>query len=445
MELSGNSFSSQKAFRELGDNSLSDSYAAFISSASGVPPISGVLSDMTPKVNMTANILEHSDSLISWPNQIGMDGALYLDLFLGTTLDDGELYDWSEPRDLETDLTTGSLVAHTYTEAILQQAALSPWHEQIIAIAEKFEQIGLIIRSYEKAVQLTDGRPEWLVSNLGYRFWLAKIWAYKLGCEETALKLWNSIEKFCERVYKTPSNDNGNLRLLHTLTLDELSCREKITNARAAIRQIVANTSPSHFPSISLFHVTRKLIFLGKGMEYQKEPEFLVREVYLRGVRSCLAFTDDKSPRAFLTCLGNALLALGEYNDARHALRLGDRVRWSLGGAIEAIYVIDTFCDKCRANVRSSTEYIQAFRFKCITCADMDLCENCFAAREQGIISADIRHCNAEQAFMKIPCPNEDSEESAIGWGATADNNLRLWLDGLRAKFQDDYFSDTLI
>jgi len=190
-------------------------------------------------------------------------------------------------------------------------------------------------------------------------------------------------------------------------------------------------------PKIGLFRLTRKLILMGKAMEQQREPAWHAHQGYLKVVRLCLASGDGKLSSSLCRCLGDALLALGEYDDAEHVLNLTVAERQSVGGTRAKWFHNHTMCDNCIADGGSPKNYIQGFRFKCVTCAETDLCEKCFTARKRGLISANVRSCTAEHMYMKLPGPNWNREESAAAMRGRATPNLRRWLDGLRAKYQD--------
>jgi len=320
--------------------------------------------------------------------------------------------------------------AQTCANIILEQAVFSPWHKQFIAAAETAEQIDYLARSYEKAIQLTNQQPRKLVLNLGCQFWLAKVYAYKLDCEEDALSLWESISKDCETVWDTFHNNDGYLNYLQISTLEEIGRRKEIKDIRAALPQTVTNTS--------LYGMTRKMTIMGKAMEQRREPAWHARQGYLTAIRLCLASAEHRSSADLLRCLGDALVALGEYGDAQYVLGLCARPNRLLvedtGVKCSHDYAM---CDNCIAYGGSPKKNIQGFRFKCVTCAEMDLCKKCFTARQQGLISACVRSCNAEHTYIKIPGPNWKPGESRAAIRGNTSPNLRRWLDGLRAKYQD--------
>jgi Zinc finger, ZZ type len=271
-----------------------------------------------------------------------------------------------------------------------------------------------LARSYEKGIQLTSQQPEKLILNLGCQFWLANIYAYKLGREEDALRLWESLIGCCDRIWHTFFDSEGTLNRIHLLTFEELS-RRGVT--KDAVDKIV--------DSDRLFLMTRKLILIGKAMERQN-LDMYARGVYAKIVRRCLALDDEQSVPEIFRCLGDALVALGECEDALNAFRVSITV-----GAL---------CDGCIAISGSPAlaKSIRESRFKCLSCAEIDLCGECFTARKQGLISIALRDCSPEHKFMRIPCLGEDPDGNAGASATPVNKTLKKWLRELCAKYDVD-------
>jgi hypothetical protein len=99
-------------------------------------------------------------------------------------------------------------------------------------------------------------------------------------------------------------------------------------------------------------------------------------------------------------------MAFGEYDDARFSFGLSIRLTFQLVGDSAG-----TLCDNCIAYGGSPAEFIRGFHFICVTCAEVDLCENRFTASEQCLIFANPRSYSAERKYIKRCSLNGNSEE----------------------------------
>lgn len=418
---------------ELVDTRLSTPYSSFLSPNSRAAPFSVLTSTMIPSTNIEASNLIPDDFPMFWPSEDPFASAITGNQLLGSYPDATELNSWLELNlDLEADLTT-TTPAQICADVILGKPVLSPWHDKFISGAETSEDIDFLVRSYGMAIQRTDKQLRKFMLNLGCQFWLAKIYAYKLGREEDALRLWESVEKGYGSVLAR--NSDGQMEVLRILNFEELSRRKKIEQMTATIDQSVAHDD--------LYHATQKLIIIGKAMELRNAPEWHVRQVYVKVIRRCLSweihrqFLGHYRPLLILLrCLGNALMAIKEYEDAQCALDLTASVEWSFLGGIMPLN--DSFCDNCIVDSRPTVlELIQGFCFTCTVCFSIDLCGTCFTAREQGLAFESIRRCSRDHKYLKIPGPNWNPEESTAASNGIKTSNLRRWLDGLCAKYLD--------
>jgi hypothetical protein len=372
--------------------------------------------------------------------------------------------------------TQNMRLEETFAEAILRQPTYSEWHTNFVA-ASKLNNPKMIIKAYKQAIRLCKSKNDSRLVECGCRFHLAQAYSKRPQQRAKAIPLWTWSLNYLTR-FKSfwEGVDDGTQNRLFTLTIEELSVSQALSLSHPLIF-FAENID------LAIFDYSRIMIMLGTGIERQahlRDDAFtLYRRVLKRAVR--MALSTGLQNHQIRMVLGDCLMALKDFRNAARSLSWACNYRDAVAPKIlPSPQVADTatastsaqqpvqeqnlhtriswytLCDMCMAkrSYRNNME-IFGYRYKCLVCGELDLCEPCYeswkgsrssrlgtdsSAVEELPGGGALRQCSVDHDFMKLPSPEwpEIESEARMIIDGGMPKSVPAWLLELADKFELD-------
>jgi hypothetical protein len=351
---------------------------------------------------------ETAEMLNCWKDaaKLGHDMAVYE--MSNYFSEKGDLQSW-----IQLHLATGSDVC---SRAILRQSVLSRWHSTFSLAAETYNKTDFLIESYKKAIRLTRRSKTVLLTNCGSQFWLAKAYAHKSQRYPMALKLFRDILEVLIRITGPPGQvTHAEKNHLEVLTDHEIVVLEGKLGVNLAADEVEGIDD--------IFNYSRAVISLGKFMENHPNQRDEAQKLYQKVLKRAFAsLTGDCISSNWSYAVGDALIALGNYEDGKWIAGLRCTAQTPHSDDSEESTDKDElaydwdgyFCDSCAISSNYAIDhYVKGFLYKCIVCAEVELCEKCYTVfKDQQSDSPCIFNCKPNHEFLKIPGSEWSQEDS---------------------------------
>jgi tetratricopeptide (TPR) repeat protein len=356
---------------------------------------------------------DNAEMLSCWKDAANLGDAIAVDELSNYFSEEADLESW-----MQVHLTTGS---DACSKTIRRQSVLSKWHTTFSLAADVCNKTDFLIQSYKKAIRVISRNRDDSLMNCGCRFWLAKAYAYKLQRHGTALKLFRAIFGVLVTLIEHYGWQGSERTNLQVLTLHEISTLQSILRDQTVVEE-AQNIK-------RIIEYERVIISLGKGMERYPDQAEKAHQLYQKVLRRSITYlTDGDFHLDNYVCLGNALIALGNYKDGAWACSMrctsqtppssdssssGDEEK-STDERLPVFEWNGDFCNNCviLSNYTSTPE-IEGYRYKCLVCAGMDLCEKCYLVfKEEKSESIALRDCKPDHEFLKLPTADWSREDS---------------------------------